>query len=72
MGLLEGELRGPIFEDFMRYVVAKPVPGGFEYWEISDTLKNIPVVTLHKSVPRAAEEIHRLLDILNASNKPAA
>jgi len=37
----------------VRYVVAGPIEGGYQYWDLTDTEQNLTVGTLHRSIPRA-------------------
>lgn len=48
-----------------RYVLAKPVDGGSEYFEITDTERNLTVATFFKDVPGADTVTEAMTDVLN-------
>ena len=55
----------------MRYRLAPPVdgPNGTPFWEISDIQKDIPLVTIHKSVPDAESLANSILQKLEFWDK---
>jgi hypothetical protein len=49
-----------------RYVLAHPVSGGFDWWEINDMQKMYAVVTVQASFPEAEQVARFAFDKLNA------
>jgi hypothetical protein len=54
-----------------RYRLAPPVdgPNGTPFWEISDMQKDIPLATIHKSVPDAETIANQILEKLEPGYK---
>jgi hypothetical protein len=48
-----------------RYKLEPPVQGGYEFWAITDSERDVELVTIHKDVPQAEYVANVLLALLS-------
>lgn len=53
----------------MRYVVGEPVPGGYGWWDVTDTKENQTMATFWRDMPGAEREARKLCAQLNTESE---